>query len=169
MVQKFKVIFLDYFNRDIKIRKKPRKNTYVLETSINNIWYILKKWDKGKIPQEIKGNSTLFGAYLAGLIDGDGHVKIKHNTKDRIIPQCVIRISSDHPLREVRNLIMQHIGCEAHFVYDGRNRGVDTCFYISKKSINFVKDCIYPHIILKHKTDKLIKFFKMKEYEPSRT
>ena len=163
MALKFKKILALYFNREINLRKIPKKDSYVICTSINRIWHIFKEWHKGNIPGNIKDDYLLFGAYLAGLIDGDGHIKIKHNTKDRIIPQCVVRITSDHPLKDVKQLIEKHIGCKSHFVYDRRSKAVETCFYISKKSIDFTKKHIYPHLVMPYKKEKLNEFFEMKK------
>ena len=47
------------------------------------------------IPEKILVDGVLFGAYLAGLIDGDGHVQLKNN-KDRRLRQLVISISESY-------------------------------------------------------------------------
>ncbi|MBW2982620.1 hypothetical protein KY343_07080 [Candidatus Woesearchaeota archaeon] len=161
MALKFKKILFDYFNRTVNLRKVPNKNSYVIQTSINRIKHVLKNWNE-KIPLEIKRDSSLFGAYLAGLIDGDGYIKLKNNTTDRIVPQCIIKIASDHPMVDVKNSIISHIGCNVHFEYKKGNKGVDTCFYISKKSIGYIKNYIFPHIVIDYKLNTLEKFFNNK-------
>jgi len=161
MALKFQKVLFDYFNRTVNLRKLPNRNAYCIQTSINRDWDIFKDWNKGKIPEDIKINKISFGAYLAGLIDGDGHIKIKKN-KDRIIPQCVIRIADNKPLIEVGILIEKYLKCNVHFVYQKENKCVETCFYVSKKNINFVRDYILPHIELTHKIHSLKKFLELK-------
>ena len=166
MALKFQKIFFDYFGRSVNLKKISTKTTFRIQTSVNKIWFLVKDWEREKIPDEIKNDRMLFGAYLAGWIDGDGHIKIKNNTKDRIIPQCVIRIASSHPLDGIGNLVKKYIECEVHFEFKKESRGVNTCFYISKKSIKFVEECIYPHLVMPHKIDRLNQFFNMKN-EPA--
>lgn len=167
MALKFKKILFDYFGRTVNLRKIPNRDAYAIQTSINSIWHIFENWDNMKIPKQIGKNKVIFSAYLAGLIDGDGNIKIKHNTKDRIIPQCIIRISNNRKLIKIKILIENHLNCKVHFEYKKGTKGVDTCFYISKKNIKFIEDYIYPHIVLPHKMERLEKFFKMKN-EPAR-
>ena len=102
---------------------------------------------------------------MAGLIDGDGHVKIKNN-RDRIIPQGVIRIASDRPLDAVAKLIRSNLACEVHFEYAKQSKGVDTCFYITKKNIDFLKINVHPMLRLLFKKEKLLRYFNMKS-EPA--
>ena len=119
------------------------------------------------LPKSIQKNQRLFGAYMAGLIDGDGFIQIKNNSQHRIIPQGIIKIASNGPLMTIKALVEYHIGCKVHFEFDKRSKAVDTCFYISKKSINFIQEQIYPHIELPHKKERLKKYFRMKN-EPAR-
>lgn len=163
MAMKFKNILFDYFGRKVNLRKKHTKNTYRLNTSINRIWYIFKRWYKYKVPKSITKNPYLFGAYLGGLIDGDGYVKIKHNIKNRVTPQCVIKIASNRSLKKIKDLIELHLDCNVHFEFDKNNKGVDTCFYVSKKNIDYVKTFVLPHMTIPHKIDSLNNFFQMKE------
>ena len=168
MASKFQRILCTHFNRTVNLRKIPNKEAYAIQTSVNRLWYIFKNWTNQNIPQEINDNCVLFGAYLAGLIDGDGFVQIKNNTQDRIIPQCVIKISSSKPLEKVKSLIKDHFGCKPHFEYDKRSNTVSTCFYVSKKNLNSMENYILPHIVMLYKAERLIKFLKMKKNEPAR-
>jgi len=112
------------------------------------------------VPIEISNNETLFGAYLAGLIDGDGYIKVK-NSKDRIIPQHVIKIASDRSLIKLEELIKRHIRCAVHYENHNTKNAVNTCFYLSKESINFIKNKVYPNISISHKKDRLRNYFEM--------
>lgn len=163
---KFKNILLNYFGKSVNLRQRPNKTMLNLQTSINKFWNIFENWSNGKIPEGIKNDKVLFGAYLAGLIDGDGYIQIKNNLKDRVVPQCVIRIASDCPLEDVKRLIENHIKCSVHFEFDRKSKGVNTSFYVSKKSIGFVKNYIYPHLVMPHKLHSLERFFNMKN-EPA--
>ena len=71
MALKFQRILSTHFNRTVNLRKVPNKEAYVIQTSINRLWYLFKNWKDQNIPREIKDSYRLFGVYLAGLIDGD--------------------------------------------------------------------------------------------------
>lgn len=164
---KFKKILLDYFGKSVNLRQRPNKTTLNLQTSINKFWNILKNWNDGKIPEDIKNDKVLFGAYLAGLIDGDGHIKIKKDIKGRVIPQCVVKIASNRPLEDVKNLIEFYMNCKVHFEFKNIGKGVNTCFYISKKNTEFFKNYIYPNMVMPYKLNRLQNFFKLKKNEPA--
>lgn len=166
MAKRFKQILLYYFNRNVNIRKSNNNGLNVIQTSINQIWSIVQHWQKGQIPHEIRGDKVLFGAYLGGLIDGDGHIKLKNNTKDRVIPQCVIRISSDRQLDEVSYLVERYLACKVHFEHDRRGKGVDTCFYVSKKNVEFIESFISPYIFINHKKERLSNYILKKRAYP---
>ena len=166
MAIKFQKILLEYFRKTANLRKIPNKDAYCIQTSINRVWHIFQHWDNSNIPSDIKTSKNLFGAYLAGLIDGDGTVKIKHN-KDRIIPQYVVKIASDRPLQEIKFLIEKYLNCSAYFEYDNKSKGVNTCFYLSKKSTDSMEHIVYPHIEIPHKKERLEKYFEMIS-EPAR-
>jgi hypothetical protein len=163
MALKFQRILSTHFNRTVNLRKVPNKEAYVIQTSINRLWYLFKNWKDQNIPREIKDSYRLFGVYLAGLIDGDGFVQIKNNTQDRIIPQCVIKIGSDRPLKVVRTLIKNYFGCKPHFEYAKKSNTVETCFYISKKNFDLVETFVLPHIVMPYKAERINKFLKMKK------
>lgn len=167
MSRKFKNMFREKFGRDVNIRKVPNKNLYAIQTSINSLYHIFSEWNEYKIPFEIKQDRKLFGAYLAGLIDGDGHIKIKKHQNDRALPQGLIKIASDRPLGILRALIRSHAGCSVHFDYDRNSNGVCTCFYITKKSIPFIMRCVYPHLAMQYKMEAL-KEFSERKTEPAR-
>ena len=168
MALKFKKILQDYFGKYVHLRQRPNRTTLNLQTSINKFWDVFRNWNDGKLPDDIQGNKALFGAYLAGLIDGDGHIKIKNNIKDRLIPQCVVKIASNRPLEDAKNLIEFHINCKVHFEFKNIGKGVNTCFYVSKKNIEFFKNYIYPNMVMPNKLNRLQNFFKLKEDGPAR-
>ena len=165
MIIKFQEIFLKYFNRRVNIRKVPNKNAYVIQTSINRIYYIFKEWEKGQIPIEINNNPSLFGAYLAGLIDGDGYVKLK-NRKDRKLPQLVVWIANNKPLFIIQNLIKKFMYCGAHISPVKDKNCYQTCFYITHKNLKFFKEFVRPYLTIIYKITELEKYEKI--IEPAR-
>lgn len=165
MVIKFQSILLCSFGKRVSIYKARIHNRYVLETSVNKMWNMFQGW-KESIPAPIKEGVNLAGAYLAGLIDGDGNINIKRNVQDRKIPQCLIRISSSEPLVEVKEIIMRFFNCKVHFAYAKTSKGVDTGFYLSQKNATLLQKYIYPHLAIPHKIAVLDRFFKMKTGQP---
>lgn len=168
MALKFKNILLTKLGREVKLRKDKRKdeyNSHTIETSVNQLSTYFTHW-KRNMPTEIKTNINLFGAYLAGQIDGDGHIKIKKSQKDRALPQCHIKISSSRPLEEIAKAISKFFNCKAHYQYDKRNKGVDTCFYVSTKNAQIIKKYVYPHLIIPRKREKLENYFRSKRACP---
>jgi len=107
-------------------------------------------------------NSNLFGAYLAGLIDGDGDVRIKRQK----YPQCVIRISSHKPQFELAEEIRKILKCKVSvskrtkFI---RKKWYTLEFYVSKKNYSFVQRFVIPFIELFYKADKLLNFINSKK------
>lgn len=109
----------------------------------------------------IKKSKNLFGAYLAGVIDGDGDVRIKRKN----YPQCVVRISSGKPQTSLKNAIENTLCCKVLITNRQKNRGGKLwknwyCleFYVSRKNSGFIKNYLLPKIISEHKAKKLDKF-----------
>ena len=96
MAKKFQSILIKSLNRKVNIRKIANKNSYQMQTSINKLWHHFSEWNKLHLPNEIKNDNKLFGAYLAGQLDGDGHFKLKNN-RDRKLQQMTIRMTSSPP------------------------------------------------------------------------
>ncbi|MGV8171782.1 MAG: LAGLIDADG family homing endonuclease [Candidatus Woesearchaeota archaeon] len=163
MSEKFKQTLEKILGIHVNIRKSPAaKNAYIIQTSINRTACIFIDWKKEALNNEIRSQIELFGAYLAGLIDGDGHIQIKHN-RDRKIPQCRIEIAEDRPMKTVQHLLNKFFGCEAHFEKCRTSQCVETCFYVSKKNIKLLILYVYPHLTITHKKETLQEFFEIKK------
>ncbi len=160
MSKKFQEILLKKLNTRVNIRKKLNYDSYIIQTSINKTASLFIEWKKDELDNAISERIELFGAYLAGLIDGDGHVKIKNN-HDRIVSQCVIRIAEDRPLLHLQYLLNKFFMCNSHFVFDNRSNCVETCFYISKKNIKPFYKYVYPNMVIPHKINRLDVFLKL--------
>jgi hypothetical protein len=159
MAVKFKEILAEKLNRKLNIRKKPCDGSFCMQTSVNRLAPIFKEWMKEELNNEISERIELFGAYLAGLIDGDGHIKIKH-IKGRKMPQCLIRIAEDHPLQNVQNLLTKFFNCKTHFVKHKTSNCVETCFLVSRINKDLFYKYVYPHLTLEHKIMRLDEFRK---------
>ena len=155
MANKFKQILYTKFGRDVNIRKLPNKEAYKIQASINLIYPLLKNWQKYNLPLEIKEDSLLFGAYLAGLIDGDGYVKYK-KYKGQIFA-CQIKIAAKEPLEEIASLIELHLNCKVHYEKDKNKRGTgyNTCFLISSKNYRYLLENLEPHLTIPYKKERI--------------
>ncbi len=159
MLESFRDIFSEKFEKKIKIRKIPKKNYFSIQTAVNSIYHIIQKWEHHKIPLEIIGSKNLFGAYLAGVIDGDGCVKYRKHAKN-----MEIRISAGHKLLELASLIRFHLECGCHFTKDKSKTGLgyNTIFNVSPKNFNFLMNFVHPHIKISHKSEKLKWYIDLK-------
>lgn len=151
------------FNRKLEIRKNYR-GYFEMKTTINRLFFIFKKWDNYQIDREIEEDPLLFGSYLAGLIDGDGYIKLKKN-KDRRLGQLCVQISGPQKLVKIKEILERYTSAKVHFQkYKGKNC-YDTVFYVTYKSIPFLKSFVIPNIKLKYKSDRLKWYILL--YEPS--
>jgi len=159
MILKFCKISNELFNKRVSITKN-KHGQYVCRVYIRKLLKIFKKiniiFTKAPAPPICIKNSNLnFGAYLAGIIDGDGHVKLKRN-KDRHIPQCAVIISNGEPQHELAKSIRDNLNCKVQIVKRTKKKRKGTwfelTFYISRKTnLLHVKRYVLPFIALPHK------------------
>ena len=158
---------LKHLGRHVSILKTKR-NTYKCKVSANSIVDTLAslniKLREGKYnpPESVGKNDRLFGAYLAGVIDGDGDIRIKRKT----YPQCMIRISSGSLQPSLNKLINQKMNCAVSETFREVNRKgkimrwYELEFLISRKNIGFISNFVLTHIKLTYKKDKIKKFIE---------
>lgn len=125
--------------------------------------------DPPKPPPWCMEKDQFFGAYLAGVIDGDGDITISRPK----YPKCKIRITSGSPSVKLSKSIEDLLGCSTSIIkQEGMKTWKDrtfksTCyrleFYVSRKTLDFIKDYILPQLTITHKIEKLQKFVKFKE------
>ena len=174
MIKKFREIFNYYFNRNVSIQKDKNKNRFSFRTSINRLlteFTQLEILPKNISPPQWIQNIELFGAYIAGLIDGDGNICIKRPK----YPQCRIRITNERKQKELAFFIQKIFNCSTTLtpvkkdsVLNGRKihgEAYDLEFYVSKKNIYYIKKFVYPYIQIKHKRKTLERFFKIKNID----
>jgi hypothetical protein len=146
MLQKFHFISKNLLKRDSKIfSSKSRPGVWEYHIGIRRLLNDFKNLDimfgDPPIPPFwVTENPEFLGAYLAGIIDGDGDIRIKRKT----YPQCAIRISSGKPQEILSNIIKQNLGCSVSL--------------FSSKNMDFINKFVIPEIALSWKREKLIKF-----------
>lgn len=119
------------------------------------------------------GKEQFFGAYLAGVIDGDGDVRIKRKQ----YPQCLIRISTgiwqDILQKQIETTLKVQVRqSKRHINKFSKSFGkiiqgswIEVEFGVTRKSHQFILDYVVPHIQLAYKKEKLSTFIS-KKYAP---
>lgn len=164
---------LQYLNRSSRYIRKINSNSFESKISVNSL---LSTLDSLKIsrsrkyfepPEWVTNDQSFFGAYLGGIIDGDGDIRVKPKTN-----QCVIRITSGHKEFILRELIKKFLKCSVTITkrhrktfYRGRfinGKWFELEFLVSSKNLSFLLTYILPYIKLDYKREKLIKFIESK-------
>lgn len=157
MIKKFEAIFNETFGKEVHVYDNQRWNRYEFGTSINQLRSFFKPLENGEIYPIMKRNPELFGAYLAGIIDGDGHVQ-KKNNKDRKIPQMRIEICGPNPLFEIKEGIERFTRSKVNFIKNKGENSYDTYFYVTGKNRYFLENFVIPHLALDYKKENLQKY-----------
>lgn len=162
---------LKIFGRNVSILKTKR-NTYKCKISAKSIENVLSSMNITLREQQYKPtnfickNERLFGAYLAGVIDGDGDIRIK---RKMTYPQCAIRITSGSIQPKLRNLIAQNMRCsvaERHRIVFRNNKKMqwyELEFLISPKNMVFIKNYVLPNIKLPYKKGRIQDFIESRD------
>jgi len=173
MLYKFKKLCKTLFNRDSKIYKRRNREAWDFKINVKRLLPFLKDLkiqfnDPPKPPYWCASSPELFGSYLAGLIDGDGSVRIKRKK----YPQCMIKIISGKSQHELANLIRKFLNCavmitqyEEDRILDGRiihGKWYELEFLVSSKNYEFVKKHVLPNLIITHKKEKIEKYISEK-------
>ena len=178
MLVKFQEINRKLFNRKSNIYKKTtgsyESKIYVKEylDEFNKMDFHFK--DISKIPSWITENLEYFGAYVAGIIDGDGHILIRRPA----CPQCLVSITSGIKPEELKKIVMHKFNCSVNITTE---EGISFIsgreivghwhtleFYISSKNSNLIEKYILPWIIMPHKKEKIERFLKERQYNKPR-
>ena len=133
--------------------------------------------DPPRPPKWIKSNKYLFGAYLGGVIDGDGDIRISRKE----YPYCAIRITSGEKQEELINSIKENFCCNVNSRKLSRTSQIDNRkiignysileFYISSKNKRLIQKYLLPHISVKYKKEAIEQFLKKRKYKkkPAKT
>jgi hypothetical protein len=171
MLEKFRDLSTAILNRNANIFKMNYCEIWSFHISVKKLLENFKNLDISfgdppKPPNWSLFNNDYFGAYLAGLIDGDGDIRIKRKK----YPQCVVRITNGHEQNELKKSIERLMNCsviisrrERESEINGRKiHGVsyELEFYVSSKNFKFINEFIIPCITINHKKEKLQSYIK---------
>jgi hypothetical protein len=125
---------------------------------------------KGFIPPvHFLKNKKLFGAYLGGIIDGDGNVRISRPK----YPQCYVRIFSSNYPKELIESIKSNLTCSVNYrevrkrgkifgrIVNGVNRRLE--FRVIPKNFDYFDKFIVPFIAIDYKRSKIIEYIEKRE------
>jgi len=167
---------LKYLNRFSRYIRKRNSCSFESKISVNSMLKILKFLKISRCrayfepPTWINNNQSLFGAYLAGLIDGDGDIRIKRKK----YPQCAIRITSCNKEFIIYRLIKKFLKCSVFITkkqkkifFKNENRFIygkwfELEFLLSSKNSDFFLSYVLPYIKLNYKQEKLMGHIKNK-------
>ncbi|MBI2543367.1 MAG: hypothetical protein HYW24_04230 [Candidatus Aenigmarchaeota archaeon] len=171
MVEKVRSFGYRVLKRYGKIYKLQKGDHWLYHIKVKQLLDIFKgldiKFGDPPIPPKwVLEKSEFFGAYLAGVVDGDGCIVVKRP----VYPQCVISITSGSFQTSLKDSITRILGCSTFqcitrrtTILDGsiiKGTGYYLQFYVSMKTAKFVSDFIIPHLQIAHKKDKLEKFIR---------
>ena len=176
MQKKFKIISRKLFNRKggSYVYTSPEKQIrYMYQFSCKEFlnlfeYFSIRLVDPPTPPKFIRKDNRLFGAYLAGMIDGDGDVRVCRPK----YPQCKVRISGRCCPHALISTIKDIMGCKVNHrkrVALKNIRGREFIgttyiieFYVSKKNITFINEKVMPHLALAYKKAILQKYINIK-------
>ena len=176
MIHKFQEISVKYFNRKGCFFSYNSKEDFFQHqyrfgcNEFISLFEVLDLLHKNPPipPNWVITRKSFFGAYLAGIIDGDGDVRISRSQ----YPQCKIRISGskkpDVLIIELKKFLK--CGVNSHYrkkINKIKDRvffsgGQITEFYVSKKNVFFLIEYVLPYINLKYKKEKIIEYINAK-------
>ena len=169
MLKKVQEVSKNLFNRNAKIFYSKKYNQFYYKTGIKELLKQFQKIDINfekpiRAPLWCLTDIKLFGAYLGGVIDADGDVRISRPE----YPQCIIRIWTNGESLKLKNQIEKMLNCSVNTnsryracILDGRiivGTGHRLEFYVSKKNFKIVKDNLLIYLQLKYKERKIRKF-----------
>ena len=119
-------------------------------------------------PPFVLNNDSLFGAYIAGVIDGDGDITIRRKQ----YPQCYIRITGSCEPTDLIQTIKSRFNCGVYTEHREKKSQIAsrrivghfqiTEFIISPKNYDLIAKYVLKHISLPHKRDKIIEYYKIR-------
>jgi len=173
MLEKFRKISQKLFGTTGNISTN-RKEAIVFEIKVKRFLRFFKELDidfsdPPTPPSWCKHNSKFFCAYLAGVIDGDGDVRISRIK----YPMCAVRITSSEEQKELRKSIIKNLSCGCSHRNLSRNSIIDGRkvygkysvieFYISPKNFRIIKEFLIEELSLEYKRNKIIKYIQTRE------
>jgi len=166
MLYKFKELCKILFNRDSKINKSKNRESWNFKIGVKRLLPQFENLDISfkdppKPPNLCINNPELFGAYLAGIIDGDGSIRIKRKK----YPQCMIKITSGKSQNELAEFIRRFLTCAVSITFFEEERILNERvihgkwyeleFLTSSKNYKFIKMHVLPNLTIPHKKERL--------------
>lgn len=108
-------------------------------------------------PPKVFNDKKLFGAYLAGIIDGDGSVNVRKD-KNKKRPYCAINIVSHEPIIKLNNLIKGKMNCSSSYSKVRDVNAFTLRFSVTHKNKEFIMDYMLHHMAISRKRNKLRHF-----------
>ena len=119
-------------------------------------------------PKFILSSRKLFGAYLAGIIDGDGNINISRKE----YPQCKVRIYSGKEEPQLVKAIEKILNCEVNQIKrrfktkigdrEFISNVVNIEFRVFPKNFNFIETFVLPNMALDYKSKQVKKYIKFR-------
>lgn len=177
MLVKFHEISKDLLKGLTKSQPYERNGLWRYSVGITKIFRSLKQLrvklqDPPIPPKWVVSKPEFLGAYLSGLIDGDGDVRIKRPK----YPQCAIRIASGSPQIKLLQVIKEKLKCgtsvgkyfkKGYIKEKGKiikGTGYEIEFLVSPKTKDFVIKYLLPWIQLQYKKEKIESYLKLKGF-----
>ena len=177
LVEAFQKICKEFLQRHPSIFHRRPINQWICDVGVTRLLSLFDSLDISfddppSPPKWAENDPNLFGAYLAGVIDGDGNIRIKRPK----YPQCAIRITSGKKQTGLSESITKIMNCSVNIIrrhrkmfFKKENRIIEGTWYdmeflVSSKTIEFVKSFILPHIKLNRKSKKLKSFIASKSH-----
>ncbi len=174
MLEKFKRISHEIFGVKTTVWDNKKTNIVQYQFGCKDLLPIFGSLsidfsDPPKPPQWILDEKGYFGSYLAGVIDGDGDVRL-HRSE---YPQCSVRVTSGSPAFLLQKAIINQMSvgvsksiCHNSSIYQGRlieGTSYKIEFYISPKNFFYFKNFVLDHMALNYKKSMIKNYIKKRE------
>ncbi len=169
MLHKFRELSLSCFNKHSNIWKERSRDLFDYHYHVKSLMQLfkyldIKFGDPPKPPEWCLAKPSLFGAYLAGVIDGDGCIWLT-KPKDYNGLVCRAKITCGSRPVILERAIESFLNCKTRIIkvktdgLIGKQKisgvGYNLEFLISSKNYEFVKDYLLPYITIHHKYQRL--------------
>lgn len=176
MVKKFQLLSQNLIERHSNIWQYPEHNSIDFHIGVKSLLESfrlldIKFGDPPNPPEWCLTEPQNFGAYLAGVIDGDGSVKIT----GKKYPQCYIKITSGTEQVKLAEAIRKILGCwvgtypneKTTVLKNGKvitGKYWELFFLASSKTREFLEKFTIPFLSLSYKKSKMQEFL-VKRYK----
>ena len=169
MLVKFNEFSYNLFGKKSNMWKEKTRDLFDYHFCVKSILHIFERLgirfgDPPKPPEWCLDDPALFGAYFAGVLDGDGCIWLT-KPKDYKGLVCRAKVTSGSPQIDLQKAIKKFLNCQTRMIKvhtDGYIRGSKIIgdgynleFIISSKNHIFAKEFILPYLTISHKYQRL--------------